>query len=41
MADIKFRQLKYNKARLAIMKFIAESGIRVGDRLPPERGDKV
>ena len=37
MADIKFRQLKYNKARRAIMKFIAESGIRVGDRLPPER----
>ena len=37
MAEIKFRELKYNKARLAIMKFIAESGLKVGDRLPSER----
>ena len=35
--ECNFRQLKYNSARLAIMKYIAETGIQVGDRLPPER----
>lgn len=37
MPDQKFKQLKYNKARLAIMKLIAESDLKVGDVLPSTR----
>lgn len=31
------KQLKYNQARLAILNLIADSEIKVGERLPPER----
>ena len=37
MKNERFKQLKYNKARLAIMGQIAESGLKVGDRLPSVR----
>lgn len=37
MADKSLKQLKYNKARLAIMNFIAQSGLKVGEKLPSER----
>lgn len=31
------KQLKYNQVRLGILDYIANKGIQVGDRLPPER----
>ncbi len=37
MQNERFKQLKYNKARLAIMRQIAESGLKAGDRLPSVR----
>lgn len=37
MKNERFKQLKYSKARLAIMGQIAESGLKVGDRLPSVR----
>ncbi len=37
MNNKQFKQLKYYKARLAIMTAIAESGLKVGDRVPSLR----
>ncbi len=31
------QQLKYNEVRLAILDYVARSGLKVGDKLPPER----
>ncbi len=31
------RQLKYNEMRLSILEHVARSGLKVGDKLPPER----
>ncbi len=41
MKNERFKQLKYNKARLAIMGQIAESGLKVGDRLPSVRSSPL
>ncbi len=37
MSKTEQKQLKYNQARLAILNLIAESNLKSGERLPPER----